>query len=74
METKTATPPALQDAKRVAHRSGMSRSLLYQLVSEARFPAPVIQRPRFTRWRASDVDAWIDNPAAWLDKGKATQQ
>lgn len=39
-------------------RFQMSRASLYRAVSRGEFPAPV-KLGRSTRWRVSDVDAWV---------------
>lgn len=69
--TDTRTPqmnlPFLISAREVIQRAGISRSHLYALLQRRQFPSPVVRRARFTRWHSTDVDAWISNPAAWLD-------
>lgn len=52
---------------------GISKSHVYDLVREGRFPAPAIRLgTRFTRWSASAVDEWFADPVRWMDsKGVA---
>ena len=38
----------------------LSRSMIYQLISERRFPAQTRVGPRAVRWRAADIFAWQD--------------
>ena len=55
-------------AKAVIPLTGSSRAHFYDLVREGKFPAPAFKDgPRFTRWRASDVQAWLADPQAWID-------
>jgi len=44
----------------VLARCGISRSTLYRLIAEGRFPAPRrINGTRISVWLSSDVDQWI---------------
>jgi prophage regulatory protein len=40
--------------------TGISRSTLYQWMSENRFPRPVRVGARLVRWRLSDISAWVE--------------
>lgn len=40
---------------------GLSRSTIYVLVKDGKFPSPIQVGPRAVRWLASEVDAWIDS-------------
>lgn len=71
MDAASKPQPALIAAKYVATRAGMSRSQLYALVAQGKFPPPVVQQHRFTRWQMAAVDGWIENPTAWLSKAAA---
>ncbi|MGE4370805.1 MAG: helix-turn-helix transcriptional regulator [Burkholderiaceae bacterium] len=51
--------------KEVAHLLGSSRSWPWKLAQDGRFPKPIKLTPKFTRWRLSEVRAWINNPDAW---------
>jgi prophage regulatory protein len=42
----------------VIHVTGLSRSTLYRLMADERFPRPVRLGPRAVAWRRSDIDAW----------------
>ena len=37
---------------------GISRSMIYKMISERRFPAGVVVSQRARRWRESDVASW----------------
>ena len=39
---------------------GLSRSMIYRLISERRFPPQTRVGPRAVRWRAADILAWQD--------------
>lgn len=39
--------------------TGLSKSGLYKLIGEGRFPAPRRVGSRAVAWRRDDVDAWI---------------
>ncbi|WP_081280879.1 helix-turn-helix transcriptional regulator [Stenotrophomonas maltophilia] len=43
----------------VLSRTGISRSHLYRLMNQGRFPVSIPLSPRVTVWLESDVDAWI---------------
>jgi prophage regulatory protein len=45
----------------VLRRVGLSRSMVYQLAADGRFPAPVRLTSRTSAWRSDDVQAWIDS-------------
>jgi predicted DNA-binding transcriptional regulator AlpA len=47
----------------VLERIPVSRSGLWKMVQEHRFPQPVKLSPRVTVWRASDVQAYIEQAA-----------
>ena len=72
MDNKTKLPgQALQGllaAKSVIPLTGSSRAHFYDLVREGKFPPPAFRDgPRFTRWRALDVQEWLNDPKAWID-------
>lgn len=70
-------PPAqalqgLLSAKNVIPLVGSSRAHFYDLVREGKFPSPAFRDgPRFTRWRALDVQEWLADPQAWIDANTA---
>ena len=51
--------PRLLTMTQVEVRTGFKRSYLQKRRAEGSFPAP-IKIARSSRWRAEDVDAWID--------------
>lgn len=52
------SPPLLPRAE-VERRTSLSRSQLYFLMSEGRFPRPVNLTERRVAWVAEEVDAWV---------------
>lgn len=40
--------------------TGLSRSTLYQMMAENRFPKPVRVGLRAVAWRESDLTAWLE--------------
>lgn len=61
--THTATDSFLR-LPQVLERVPVSRSCLWKMVADGRFPAPVKLSPRVTVWKASDVQAYIDARAS----------
>lgn len=53
--------PRLLRMKEVAHKTGLSRSKLYDLIGHGQFPAPVKFGERLSLWPESDVNQWITN-------------
>lgn len=41
--------------------TGLSRSTIYAMMAEGRFPKPVKLSKRAVGWRESDVVAWLDS-------------
>jgi prophage regulatory protein len=46
--------------KEVEELTGLSRSGLYRLMEEGRFPRPLKVGRASVRWRLSEVRAWMD--------------
>lgn len=62
-------PPALADVAMIdgpqcAAAGGISLSSWHELVRLKEAPQPVIRQPRYTRWRLSDIRAWLIERAA----------
>jgi prophage regulatory protein len=51
--------PQLIRLPEVKSRTGASKSTIYSMEAQGRFPKRVTLGPRFTAWSASEVDAWI---------------
>lgn len=61
--------PRMLDIKAVMARTGLSRASIYRLLKpegdrhsngENRFPAPFKLTKRAVRWRADEVDEWLN--------------
>ena len=51
----------LMSPAEVAARLRMSRATLYVLLrTNPEFPAPLRVSPRRPRWRAAEIDAWVE--------------
>lgn len=51
--------PNLLRIKDVLARTGLSRSTMYAMITDGRFPAPVKLSVRCAAWPSDKVDAWI---------------
>lgn len=61
------TPKALYAQPDILTRGKFSKSHLYNLMARGQFPQPALRcGPRFTRWSAADVDAWLSDPQGWI--------
>ena len=47
----------LRDVQKVVP---LSRSRIYELIADKRFPAPVKLSERASAWNADEVEAWVD--------------
>jgi prophage regulatory protein len=50
--------------KQVEARTGLSRSTIYQHVSDGTFPKPVSLGARAVGWLESEIDAWLHERVA----------
>ncbi|PZQ46612.1 MAG: AlpA family transcriptional regulator [Rhodovulum sulfidophilum] len=53
------TPSALVPVKRVATMLSVSVATVWRWCAAGGFPAPLKIGPNATRWRVSDVEAWL---------------
>lgn len=58
-----AVPDALLRIKAVEELIGMSRATIYRMVQSGRFCRPIRLNARCVRWRAGDVQAWLQSQA-----------
>jgi len=42
-------------------KTGISRRTLWRWVASGKFPPPAVRVGRIVRWRALDIDQWIQN-------------
>ena len=59
-ENNHQTKEHLLRLREILKRTGLSRSSLYEQVSEGKFPEPVKISSRSVAWVESEVDSWID--------------
>ena len=50
---------AILRRRQVEARTGLSRSSIYQFVSDGTFPRPVNLGPRSVGWLSHEIDAWL---------------
>ena len=55
--------PQLLHRETVEKMTGTPRSSIYRWMSAGEFPRPVKIGPRAVRWRASDIEAWLEQRA-----------
>ena len=70
--TTEHTTDRLLPRRAVEERVGLSRSTIYRLMDEGRFPVPIKIGPGCVRWPAREIEAWIGRlPRARGDKAAA---
>ena len=56
----------LMAAKEITKTVNISRAHLHNLVARGMFPKPaLVCGTRYTRWKAQDVMAWLNDPQGW---------
>ena len=55
-----AVPHTILRRPKVEARTGLSRSSIYQLMAEGKFPKPISIGKRAVGWLESSINAWID--------------
>jgi len=71
-QATTPAQPRLYNLRDVTELCRFSKSHLYNLMQRGQFPQPSFRNgPRFTRWTAADVHAWLEDPAAWISANRA---
>jgi prophage regulatory protein len=63
--------PVLLRLKEVTRLTALSRSTIYNYISENRFPEAVLVGDRSVRWLRSEVEAWIQIK---IEQGRGAQQ
>ena len=51
----------LIDRTEVEKRVGLTRSSIYDAMRRGSFPLPLKVGPKAVRWRATDIEAWVDS-------------
>jgi prophage regulatory protein len=62
-------PTKLIKLPTVVELTTLSKSTIYKMVKDGKFPKPVQLGERATGWRVSDVDAWLNNLAPTVTAG-----
>ena len=65
------TAPRFLRRHEVCARTGLSRSYLFDLEAQGRFPARVKLSERTPVWVESEISAWIESRIAERDAGRA---
>ncbi len=52
---------SLMRRREVEEVLGISRSSIYRLMQEGKFPRPLKIGPAAVRWRASDIMVWLES-------------
>lgn len=52
--------PQIMRRKDLEKRLGISRSSIYLMMSEGRFPKPIKLGRRAVGWRVDDIQTWLD--------------
>ena len=64
-EPRESSQPTFLRLKERTTRTGLSRSTIYNKMSEGNFPASVSLGPRSVAWRSTDIELWESNPAGY---------
>ena len=65
MNPETQIIPELLRLQDVCTMIGISRSTIYALLAENRFPAPICVTRRAIRWHRTEIEQWVrSRPAA----------
>lgn len=59
--------------RQVQDLTGLSRSTLYMMIADHRFPPPVKLSKRAVAWHATEVEAWIASRPSARAPEEATQ-
>jgi prophage regulatory protein len=65
----TTSVPRLLRLPTVLDRVGLRRSLIYEMMADGRFPAPVKLSGRAVAWPSDEIDTWIAERIAARDSG-----
>lgn len=60
MAEQSPTAPIILRRKQVERRTGLSRSTLYQKISQGTFPAPIRLSSQEVGWLSHEIDEWIE--------------
>jgi prophage regulatory protein len=57
--------------KSVIARTGLSRSTIYRMIAEGRFPKQIRIGIQATGWYESEVEQWMADPSSYTDRKAA---
>jgi len=63
-----SNPKTFLRLKEVSRRTTYSRTRIYELIQDGKFPAPIHLGLRAIAWLESDIDAWMDERIAATKK------
>jgi prophage regulatory protein len=67
LQTPAIIWSGLMASKEIVAAAKISRAHLYAMLARGQFPQPALRcGPRFTRWKASDVQEWLADPQGWI--------
>ena len=66
--------PNILRIKQVIAKTGLSRSVVYDLVKEGTFPKQVKLAKRSSGWLESEINEWINDRVAERDADKAIER
>lgn len=69
-EETSTTPDRILRKSEVLARTGLSRTSMYRLAQEGKFPRPLKLGARASGWLESEVSAWMFQKAAERDAGQ----
>jgi len=55
----------------VTAKTTLSRTTLWRLISEGRFPPAVKISNKAVAWRRTDIEQWAENPEGWAENHTA---
>ena len=61
MSEQVPTTVTILRRVQVQARTGLSRSSIYKLMKEKRFPSAVALSERAIGWRSGDIDQWLES-------------
>lgn len=61
---QTDTQRTLLRRPQVETITGLSRSTIYRLIAEAKFPAPIRLTERCVAWPSDQIASWVDSRCA----------
>ncbi|GAP67258.1 prophage regulatory protein [Mizugakiibacter sediminis] len=67
----TTTPPRLLRLPEVIRTTGLSRSSIYDLIAQGRFPRPIPLTASARAWDSREIEIWIAERIAARDEGAA---